>query len=166
MDSNDLSTCIRNERFFTAYHEAGHAVADHIFEHGLIQVDIEQDGLLVGGVTSESTDYDTEESAGRHVISLLAGYYAELRTKPPDTKLARGLAGGDFRRAEVAIHALAGGDLASWEQRTAKFVELHWTAIEAVARELLVRDKLDGDQVREIISRITADPSIGSTHSG
>ena len=49
---------MNHDRAFIAYHEAGHAVADIVFEHDLGAVTIEPDGERAGGVEINRPDDD------------------------------------------------------------------------------------------------------------
>lgn len=170
----------------TAYHEAGHAVADHVLGLRVERVTINPVGVF-GGLCQSSP-------AGAPVVSqeflsdlaaIEAKYYG--RVAPPvatlegealDRQLVQLLAGpeaqrrytrsgshGDSSDMAQARRLLGAGrrsmwdlcaDLADARERTRLLLDEHWPAVEAVALALQASGTLSGDQVRLLIATAPA----------
>ena len=160
----------------TAYHEAGHAVLAYFFCSRIDLVTIVGDGKSRGRVVSQlpETMPDLERYDADYVISA-AGRLAHARHGAPHPKDPRYGAAGDKqnerrqrreRRQEYDSYPpvarwLNSGAIATdrmersyyrYLDRVAEnYVELLWPAIESVARQLLDRKTIQGDEAHEII---------------
>lgn len=106
------------------------------------------------------------EKAEKLIIAMLAGYIAHgwtpnRRNTPKQRKRARLGADADFKSARGVLYDMDASDpdemgrrrtLIPYLKLTRQFVRKEWSAIEAVAKELLQRQKLDGDEVETIIA--------------
>jgi len=150
----------------SAYHEAGHAVAAFSYGKRLRAVSIGADhdaGLLgyvqgtwaIGeAITVADTRYLRLVTEG--VTILLAGAAAERE----HTQSPRGSAGGasDGREAAALAGRIIGGEelgpYMRWlAARTRRLVTSRWPAIDALARELLVREAMSGAAATALIRR-------------
>lgn len=140
----------------TAYHEAGHAVAFQLGGNPLIAVDIHQqdDGRL--GTCAPCEDCSDVESMRANIIGTYAGYAADVLSGG-DKDIARGTACLDFDDAERQIARLGEGDEDYWIGQAEEFALDHWKAIQAVAEELLQRERLIGDEVEIIVAYAEGD---------
>lgn len=145
----------------TAYHEAGHAVAAWRQKVAIKSVSIERDDDSHGRMLFESFRVPNLETvsgrdwAERHIIVSLAGPLAQRRFRPSS---ARGWHGkGDYRTALDLTYELQGSaELCTayldWLQILTKaLVDSNWQHIEAVARALLDKREVSGNDVVSII---------------
>ena len=151
----------RDER--TAYHEAGHAVAAFFEQLRVRTATIKPDKVKgsLGHVShypkpSFHPDFETDARTERRVLAGVLTYLAG----PAAERRATGRATGshdDYRNAMDMASRLCGsnesvGALLRWMWVQARdLVTVHWSFIEAVARALLARRRLSGQEVREII---------------
>jgi ATP-dependent Zn protease len=136
----------------TAYHEAGHAVADVRFELGCEGVTIipRRDAGTLGHASC--SDDAGAAKAEQKVISLLAGYTAQVEHDPACEAQARLGADGDFEEARNTLREHgAKRTLQPWLKKAREFVSNNWRAIEMVAHDLLETKKLDGTEVECIV---------------
>lgn len=138
----------------TAQHEAGHAVADYRLGFGVLQTSIlPADGNL--GHELPMGGWDDTDSAERYVISLLAGFAAELEFDPSRMKQARLGACQDFEDATSVVERLAPPDprrhMKDLLHRAFDLVRQNRAAIDALAAELIAHRTLPGDEVEFIV---------------
>jgi ATP-dependent Zn protease len=151
---------------FTAFHEAGHAVASVRFGFNPYHVTIvpHEDSLGFSG-NLDGWEDEGEEEAANYIVLLLAGYVASIRVTPEWESRARLGSASDFGKAEEILEYLGEQvDDASWNRWLARATEWisnskNWRAIEEVATELLEYSTLDYDEVRMIVE--TADDPSG-----
>ena len=149
----------------TAYHEAGHAVAAFSYNKRLHKVGIkaDHDAGLLGYMkrTWGSGEAITHGDGDRHlrlvtesVTILLAGVVAEREHAPARHNWAGGAS--DRHEATVLAGRIVGdeelGPYMKWLMvRTRQLVKSRWPAIEAMARELLVREEMSGAAATALI---------------
>ena len=151
-----------NEKQWIAYHEAGHFVIAYVLEQripSLVTVKPSEDQQ--GHVSSERNDFDPESgyagimSAKAYAIECYAGYAAETRFDPSCSDQALIAARSDY---EKAVDAIIAGKLAGMIEteetlraEAARLVKEHWNAIEALAKELLKLETIDGEEAGLIV---------------
>lgn len=166
VDEEGKPTVIRNEgtREETAFHEAGHAVIGRVLGcPPLKSVSIErnEDENSRGYCWHEPWPEDEEDPWGadeRHdqvdILILLAGPAAAHRFTGAYNTVG---AAGDLHEATLTAQMLPGqsGDRLNHSQVEAEqLVATNWTAIEALARELLIHKVLDGPEAERIIAAV------------
>jgi hypothetical protein len=163
-----------------AYHEAGHAAAGIILGIGLIYIRIVkgEDGLVgvkpktnpfpekrppynppgefTGDEWAELSNSDEKwkewqrKDNERYTLYYLAGKAAQIKYA--------GTAKDDEAKADYSFvqhrMPLCYARLGELEMVAREFVEAHWAAIEAIAKELLKRSELTPAEVEEIIRRV------------
>jgi ATP-dependent Zn protease len=142
----------------TAYHEAGHAVADYISGRGVAHVTIiPKDNDYYGLCTARdwpSRVLDTWQVEA-DVVSRLAGPEAEALLP----SLSSELDGEDLELAFLDVLLLtdereeeALALLGRLVVRAKQLVADHWPAVEAVAAALLAEKELSGERAHELIA--------------
>lgn len=133
----------------TAFHEAGHAVADCRFGFVCGVVSIEpRPGL---GTRGHATClYEHEGTDDDVILALLAGYAAAVRSGE-DSDDAKEGASSDFERALEILARSERTELASHLERAEAFVRDNWTAIERVAVELIEWRTIDGQELEVVL---------------
>ncbi len=158
----------------TAYHEAGHAVADVRFAFHCAHVTIvprKKVGTLGLETSIDGDYYDYERESNREVatinpeqakyqlIVLLAGYAAEIEKDPASKSQAKIGAESDIAKARDIHRRLGGkGTFAPWFRKARAFVRSNWRAINMVARDLIETKTLDGTEVETIVSIADGEP--------
>jgi len=141
----------------TAFHEAGHAVMAELCGRLLTEVEILGDRDLTGSVQSLALNPkpDAEvEDIERHLKVILAGTIAEMTVSgredwdetSEDLDAAVRLAMRLVDDCEDVLPLLA--DIRSDVERELRD---RWTAVEALATELLIRRALTGTEVRTLL---------------
>lgn len=140
-------------RYFVAIHEAGHAVAAVV--------------LNAPGFVSASIEPD----AGTNTLGRVL--FSDVELPPPLTDAIIAVAGGvaeakyngetGFALSKSDLHLFNKAcDRAGKERDTVRFgakgeavalINRHWSAVDALARELVVEKRLIADQVRNIVAR-------------
>jgi hypothetical protein len=92
---------------------------------------------------------ETADDVERFVISILAGYAADIRFGT-DEAAARAGASNDFERAEVYLPD-CGQTMETLIAKAHRFVEQNWKAIQAVAAQLMEYRTLDDTELEFII---------------
>jgi hypothetical protein len=141
-----------------AHHEAGHAVAHSIFgfhNSGLSTLGEPERGCAGW---SESLQYwENGEDLENYLISICAGYAAQCRFDPASKEDAWIAAGHDLEIARRILKSLGVEFIAAeWISKAEAFVEANWSAIVAVAKEALVYQELDGEEIDFIIGAARA----------
>jgi len=140
----------------SAYHEAGHAIADVRFECICDRVTIvqcQEDGTL----GRERSVYGGD--AEHRLIACLAGYAAEIEHDPRSEPQAKLGATDDFDKARGCLRELGVKCLlAPWHKKTRQFVRDNWRAIDMVARDLVEVKTLDGYEVELIVNIADGEP--------
>jgi hypothetical protein len=136
-----------------AYHEAGHAVAHSLFgfhNDSLSIVGKPEEGCAGFVVPLES--WQNGEGMQNYIISCFAGYAAQCRFDPVTKAEAYTSATHDFDIARKILRGF-GMELieADWISKAEAFVEANWTIIEAVAKEALIYQELDYDEIDFIV---------------
>lgn len=151
-----------HDRRSVAMHEAAHAVADFRAGFNLGPATIARDperrtlGTAGGGGPTSYTNAAGEEvyhleDWRAHVVSLLAGLAAET-ADGADTEPAERGAASDSERAREAIERWGlEWTFADARRAAGEFVRREWSAIEAVAAELLEHETLDAEEVELVI---------------
>lgn len=149
----------RDELHVTAYHEAAHAVVSlrvsGFADDRVSIVRRPEDGVLGGAVDGSSKSADPAQMKAR-ALSCYAGGHAQRRLGP-----SCGTEGCEGDDEEAALQLRRFG----WEsreqelrERSLVLVQQHWTAIAAVAEELLRVKELDGTEVQIIADAAAGDP--------
>jgi hypothetical protein len=159
----------RRER--AAYHEAGHAVAASCYHRRLRKVSIKGDhDADVRGYLARVAEIGEATGCGdKHlrivtegVTILLAGVAAEReRTR---TRRSGPAGGNDMHEALALAGRIIGDDelapYMTWlVARTRRLITSRWAAIDALARELLVREEMTGAAAAALIRRATQPPA-------
>jgi len=154
----------------TAYHEAGHAVADFYLRFKIRKVTIRperekrheyhgycqrQGRSYLDRIDIEVTPVKQNRIFNR-IIAIAAGYVAQKRFSPRSVRRWH-TSGDEQMAADLALYVTdpTGVEyLLRWLYHCAEnLVEVRWGDICAVADALLERKTLSGDEVREIINR-------------
>ena len=157
----------------TAYHEAGHAVADHMFHHRIKRVTIIPNRVenyvgcvfskqaSVRGIDCDVTPRLTRNAHGR-IASALAGIWAQRLFNP---RTCRNLhASEDYSQAiSLAEHLLTGENelqpFLEWMYaRTENLLRNNWKAVELVAEELIRHREISGKEAHAIIESAPFEP--------
>jgi len=138
----------------TAYHEAGHVVGE-VRRGAPVAARVGKEADILGAARSP-IDWHDDATARAYVTTLLAGYAVDLERGVPEAQ-ARAQASGDFDEARPIIDAL-GGDEAAFVAEASRFVRDNWSAIDAVAVELLQCRELDEDETVLIVALADGDP--------
>jgi|KBSMisStaDraftv2_1062788.scaffolds.fasta_scaffold05947_11 hypothetical protein len=154
---------MNHDRAFIAYHEAGHAVADIVFEHDLGAVTIEPDGERAGGVEINRPDDDdlryqdataSQVKFERRIMSSMAGEIAQRRFDPasvdPDHAAGdRVFAADYFDELDTPTDEIFRAYHHLLTLRTEYLVEKYWPHIQRVAIRLLDYGTLTADEARD-----------------
>jgi len=155
----------------TAYHEAGHAVADHHLRFKVRRISIRPSTGRAGytqssvkGLQPALENLSPWDFAGwshllKRLISLLAGQEAQRRYNPRSCRRHHPQA--DYAKAVDYAIAMCGGDrqeaelLIAWvAKRTRRLVRgLWWGKIEAMAKAVLKRGEMTGAEVAAVLGR-------------
>jgi hypothetical protein len=152
----------------TAYHEAGHAVADHVLGFNIRSVTIAPSKGCAGkvsgklGVKPRILEYGNPSRATvtkwhDKVVTLLAGAEAQRRFKPHSIR--RYMARGDHNAAVDILFRLhpeeeeLNAAIKFLEARTRNLVgnAIRWGQIEALAGALMAKRTLTGQEVRQVL---------------
>ena len=153
----------------TAYHESGHAVLAVYFRHGVSEVTIVADDEkdYLGGAWHPSpmmlgaqTKPEMRECVEECVIIAFGGYQAEVRFDP---KADESLAEDDYVGAKdlPRLHAASlpknypprnqDAYFRKMKRRAGQMVTELWPAVNSLAKTLLRRKHLTGEQVEKIV---------------
>lgn len=155
---------------FVAYHKAGHAVASCQLGFGARKVTIVPTDTAEGSMSPKGyvqlhrLEWDTFTGArlGRFhdkIVVLLAGVEAQRRYSPRSVRsLHLHRKDSDFSRADELLFRLHGHDnecraaFRYLQIRTQNLVnnEMNWARIEGLAKALIERGTLIGDEVKEV----------------
>jgi ATP-dependent Zn protease len=134
-----------------AYHEAAHAVAAIRLRRYVYEgfVTIVPQGAVLGQSHIDSASalllddpvYDGPEEIEAAIVELLAGYFGSVRAGCQRAKAKAGSWGDDKEAADLL--ELIGRKRSTFRRRAERFVEREWSAIVAVAQELLAHETLD-----------------------
>ncbi len=142
----DTKDCPLAENWFTAIHEAGHAVADLRFGMTTERATIVRTDEYLGRVYTHDDGRDLdEEGAAEFVMSYCAGYAALVAAGVAPDDAVRG-ADGDFEKASELIRKRGlPGDLESWKQRAVEMMSRpeNRRAVEVFSRYLVEYRTLD-----------------------
>ena len=146
------------KRRATAYHETGHAVADHLLGFTTMGATIFPRGNTLGAATQldgwgspGNTGRENEREARNWIVSLLAGHAAEVEfCGKHDNKI--GGARTDFDRAEELLAFARKPSLDVFRVQARNFVRRHRAKIVRVAEELLRCGSLDDGEVDLLIT--------------
>jgi ATP-dependent Zn protease len=166
-----------NAHLSCAFHEAGHAVADvhlGLTFAGVSIVPNQARGTLGRSYCLHEDQYEYLRSengleqrinpvkAEKVLISLMAGFCAEIRYGAPKRK-ARNGARGDFEKArQILRESGRRSDLNPWMTKASEFVSEHWSQIQMIASELIETKELDETEVETILS--VANGEAGAAH--
>lgn len=139
----------------TAVHEAGHAVADLVLEHGCAIVSIVPD--FERGTSGRARqlygDDLTQDGMEKLVISLYAGAEAQRLAAPADENWAQlireGASSDDAAAEEYLRHCQRSA--AELREAASLLVREHWALVELVARELTTYRVLHGDEIEILL---------------
>jgi hypothetical protein len=161
----------------TAYHEAGHAVVNLALGRFVDLVSIVPDGASAGRCQSHGSHWTTsacpegmdlhtffsDQANESHERAIVHTYAGEIAERKFSGRKPRGSADGDYR--EIANHILsrwgnfldAMPRLLELEVQAKALLDdpVNWAAVEAIAKELLQHEELDGDRVHEIYRSIS-----------
>lgn len=167
---------------YTAYHEAGHAVARFELNLRFRHVTIRASGDAAGHVLSkrmprnilEAVEFSTPTDAQlgrieREMISIISGEVAERKIRGRRNKVGAGLIhyadgtlgvtpGSDYDSLDEFAFRLWGGDevgsrwLAYLQARAEEIIDLRYEWVEAVAAALIEHEWLREAEVRSLIT--------------
>ncbi len=148
------------ERAATAYHEAGHAVIRHVVGFTPQSVKIiskyDEDGVLqyanpLRGIKQLATDGSSDRAFLRLMKAIQISYAGPLAQRKYSEHSWQEFHGAlDFQKIEeLSLRACGSsaqaGAFKHWlEMATQEMIEVHWPAIERVAKLLLGHDRLSG----------------------
>lgn len=147
----------------TAYHEAGHAVITRHLGYPVHSVTIKPGDDYQGAALSDDPTYGrrldldnaesgTDDKMKHRVISALAGSVAEHRFSPEGFDLEG--SSDDYKVVYDLVLSLGGGGDDVGEelyQKTRALVSDYWSDIDRVARALLDRTELSGDDLERTL---------------
>ncbi|MBK8994617.1 MAG: hypothetical protein IPM35_02550 [Myxococcales bacterium] len=130
----------------TAFHEAGHAVADCRlgFVCGIVSIEPRP------GTRGHAVHLSEDGSDDDLIIALLAGYAAAVRAGGDPVQEKEG-AWSDFERASEILERTGRTDLAPHLARAETFVRDNWSAIERVAAELIEWRTIEGQELEVVL---------------
>lgn len=137
----------RNQRNIKAHHDAGHAVVAYMLGLKVQCVSLDADA---------STTIELPDGDERTILVDLAGPYAQ-RHFAPLSAWRRPKQLDDLRKAADLIAEMHGtGEVASKyrayvEARATQMVEQYWPLIEVIAKGLVERQLIPGDEMAEIM---------------
>lgn len=149
---------------FTAYHEAGHAVADWRFDHLPTTATIKPDPSrgIVGAVSAleanlyvfgaDGVDTYNAEGVRNLVIAFYAGAAAQLHAGDTEENARVGGA-DDTEKAAWWISRLEGDPVElerTLRAAASRFVVEHWAAVERVAEDLLRFETIDDAEIEAL----------------
>ena len=156
----------------TAYHEAGHVVATWLFGYGSaierVSIIPKEDflGVLQGGSPLSNMDPDRDkspevlEALENDVVILYAGPAAQKQYSPDSWHDFHGAK--DFDDANDLVSRYSGGDLETEEalqkklyKQAERLIQEHWEEVEAVAKVLLQRKELIGQEAVRVLETFT-----------
>lgn len=154
----------------TAHHEAGHLVVEYKISGGLCSGEVTIRPRPVEGILGHASSEEPwptimhddgpvsfdPEVLENEILSLYAGLAAESRFDPEGTD-PRGAWADNEKAAEwLRFHPNPPAE-ETLRARAAALVETHWTAIDALAQELLARRELPGDEAEIIVDTALGD---------
>lgn len=152
-----------DERTRTAFHEAGHFVVAHVLRCRALQIRaiaIIESTRHMGRLEADCHGIYGIDDAHSVCAVLLAGFYAESRFAGTPMIEA---AATDLAQAEELIRDLVPPD--DWYAlaqactfRASRTLEVHWAAVDQLARELLIRRRVEAPQAGEIVDRLAPKP--------
>lgn len=165
-DATDLSRFASTDPLRVAYHEAGHAVVGWSLGGKIIRVALERQLFGTGVSEGICTIYYLFPTKGELLVAeFIDGYggWAALEHRFGEGAGEDGVGDDRRRLAEafqeftpkppgVTLEMLDADSRAAATRRVVK----HWAAVEAVARALLTRGSLAGDEVVGLIKRALA----------
>ena len=147
----------------TAYHEAGHLVASYVFGN-IGNVDfvtiIPHEGS--GGRVEYKTyktdcSLDTVIDTQNAILGLFAGIVSEeikFGEHNPDGFGNIDNDGGDYRAISNHLLSLGESNDGDYKHQCKALLLTHWDKVEMIAKELLIKKNLSGEQCLNIIERI------------
>ena len=157
----------------TAYHEAGHFVAAYALSNygedylpAQYMITIKPDGESLGKVNLDDERSDKDPKIRRNaLLSLYAGYYAEVRYDPDCADRAEQTSDDDFSKAKDALETLDSVEdhsllIKKLRAGAKALVDQHWNEIELLADALLRRETIPGDEAEIIIDVARGETSL------
>lgn len=141
------------DRALTAFHEAGHFIAD--LERGVTayRVSIEPEGPRLGFCHAEEALGIGLVPIPRFraiVVMLFAGHAASCQRAPRFATYSRATSTSDDDAARWYLRFLPRGAARFCRADAARLVRRRWVEVEAIARALLDRGTLDGEEAEAI----------------
>ena len=137
----------------TAYHEAGHAVADRVLGFTSTGATIVRQGETLGRAGAlepwcapEKSPRENRRDGRRYVVVLLAGHAAEVEFCGKAEQTIGGAA-SDLEQAEKTLHLLGERGLEPYRVRARRLVRRHRAKVRRVAEELLRQRTLDDSEL-------------------
>lgn len=154
-NEDEKSEYVEWSREDTAYHGAGHAVARLLlgFEANAISI-----GKPEIGCAGSSEILDSTDTMARDFIATVAGYAAQCRYRKQQdptfiAETTLPTAGKDFRTAQAILKPFnLNFNASDYIPDADRLVAEHWNAIEVVAKEALIREQLDGEEILCIVN--------------
>jgi ATP-dependent Zn protease len=138
----------------TAYHEAAHAVADHLGGFSPYHLTIKPEGGILGHARCLDGYWSCPEVEISQIeavlVSLYAGYVAQIEVGG-DMSAAREGAYDDFDAATEILEQFGDLDESKWLQLAQQFVQENWAAISRVAEDLLLHETIDGVEIEFLV---------------
>jgi len=152
-----------DERSRTAFHEAGHFVVAHALRCRALQIRaiaLVETSRYMGRLEADCQGIFGIDDARSVCAVLLAGFYAESRFAGSPMIEA---AATDLAQAEALIRDLVPPD--DWYAlaqettfRASRTLDVHWAAVDELARLLLVRHRVEAEQAGAIVDRLAPKP--------
>jgi ATP-dependent Zn protease len=151
--ATDSEVCALNKtRCHTAFHEAGHVVANWALGFACLVASIVEEEGMEGHVVEYRYYEGAHEERGLardSIITFYAGMEAQLRFDPDYTE------GSEYDdRLAVELSRDYSIPLGGLRQRARRIIWLNWPAVESVARELLKRETMNANELRQLAATI------------
>ena|ERR1700728_1294349 len=166
------ATCERSQtRESTAWHEAGHAVTFEYFDVPVEFVTCE--AFVYQGKSFHGFTMGKGQDGEQLVVPIARGFYNLMASAAGVvSEWIHGTMGrdycdpGDFERMQVGMTSMefTQKDCEMLIGCAEDFLRFHWHVVEQVARLLIARGRIDGDELRQIVrARIGHVPEVNQT---
>lgn len=151
-----------SNRDFVAFHEAGHATLDILFDHDIDSVTIVQDGDAAGRVEIDRSgddalryEKDTVKQVlfERRIMAAMAGEIAQRRFAPASVEEDHGasdraLIDEYLDELDATTPEIRAAYLRLLKLKTEALVEEHWPRVKRIAGVLLLHETVNAETIR------------------